>query len=495
MLASVYAVVGHSYVAGKLLSWFALVLSVALCAWLANRVYGRTAAVIAALLCASSPGLRAYVGTLQYEVVTGALFALLLCLATRVREAQAKHQATQRAVVAGIAGAALVLTRETFVLVVPLTAWWVWMQLRHRIGHRGALLAVTALLGIAAIPAIIWSAAQTVHYQRLILIAEKGPEEFQLGNNPVANGAYNEPLVGMSEPAGLEYIRAYPGDALRLAIRKVLYLFGVLRDGWNVPHPASVWIWRATTGALPLGLIEPAVRGGWLLVSCLLAVYMLRGEGLRAWWVLPATVSAILLVHVITLGSYRFAVPLLPVLYVLASGPLAALVRAAGALLRTRLTAVACGFIIVLSVAAQYQRWPLQVEYDATDLDGIQAVNGIDEVSRSLVRIADARRGVRPVAMLPDTYLPRGWLTAAVRLRRSSAAPDEARPVARVMLVHNDGEPACVVDVSSVQLQVNDFTEVAIPCFLKRDGAATFTVFSLAEADLAIDIVRLTWRN
>jgi hypothetical protein len=105
MLASVYLVAGHSYVAGKLLSWSALLVTVALCAWLAQRIWGREAALVAAVLCASSPGLRGYVGTLQYEVVTGALFTLLLVLSTRACEATGAGLAARRAALAGAAGA------------------------------------------------------------------------------------------------------------------------------------------------------------------------------------------------------------------------------------------------------------------------------------------------------------------------------------------------------------------------------------------------------
>ncbi len=493
LLASVYSVAGHSYVAGKLVSWAALLVSVALCGWLALRVYGPTAAAVAAVLCAASPGLRAYVGTLQYEVVTGALFALLLVLSTRVCDATRRGDAVRRAALAGAAGAALVLTRETFVLVVPIAAWWIWRRVGRAVDRRSALLAAGTLLVVATAPPLAWSTLQTVHHERLILISEKGPKAFQLGNNPLANGTYNEPLAGMAEPSGFAYVRAFPLQAVRLAARKVLYLFGILRDGWNVPHPAAVWIWRATTGALPLPMIEPVVRGGWLLAVCLIAFRTLGRDGLRTWWVLPATVSAILAVHVITLGSYRFAIPVLPVLYVMASGPLATLARAVVPALRTPIIAVTCALIAALAVAAQYRSWPLDVRYDAVDLDGIAAANEVDTVSRSPARLADARRGFRPVALLPDTYFPEGRLTVTVLIRRTSEPASITTPVARVALLHLDGQSACVGDVLAGQLQTDRFSEVAIPCRLTRDGPATLAVYSLGQADLTIDEVRLEW--
>jgi hypothetical protein len=220
---------------------------------------------------------------------------------------------------------------------------------------------------------------------------------------------------------------------------------------------------------------------------------MLGREGLRDWWVLPGTVGVILAVHVITLASYRFAIPVLPALYVIASGPLAAMARGVLPVLRAPIVATSCIAIAVLAVAAQYHSWPLEARYDAVDLDGIAAANHIDPVSGSPVRQADARRGLRPVALLPDTYLPRGRLTVTVRLRQTSGTPSDATAIARVILVDIDRKPACLSDVSTTQLQMDRFTDVAVPCHLTRDGPATLAVYSLGHADLAIDEVRLRW--
>jgi 4-amino-4-deoxy-L-arabinose transferase-like glycosyltransferase len=495
VLAGVYSLFSHSYVAGKLVSWMALVLVVALCAWLADRVYGRTAGLIAAVLCASSPGLRGYVGTLQYEVLTGALFALFLVLAIRALDATSRRDRLQRAALAGLAGAMLVLTRETFVLVVPLTAAWVWWRLRDRAADRATSAFATAavMTMVAAAPAVIWSAAQTLHYGRLILISEKGPKEFELGNNPLANGTYNEPLVGVTEPLGVEFIRAFPLQALRLAARKLLYCFGVLRDGWNVPHPAAVWLWRATTGAVPLEVIEPIVRGGWLLLTCALALMQLGRHGWRQWWVLPATVMAILLVHLITIGSYRFAVPLLPVLYVMASGPLSRAYRVVAPSLRNPIPGATLTVLVLAGVAAQYLSWPLSVSYRAADLEGLAAANSVDEVSGLPARLADARRGPRPVVILPDTFLPKGSVRLTVKLRNAGGAVPGPTTVSRVALTQLNGRSACIGDVTAAQLTADSFRDTVILCDLDRDGPATLAVHSLGQVDLSVDSVSLAW--
>ena len=99
-----------------------------------------------------------------------------------------------------------------------------------------------------------------------------------------------------------------------------------------MPRPTAVWLWRATTGLVPLEFFAAIARGGWLLAVFVASLWMLGRQGLRDWWALPAAVLMLMAVHVATLSSHRFAVPILPVVFVLVSGPLRAAVRAAPAL-------------------------------------------------------------------------------------------------------------------------------------------------------------------
>ena len=160
LLAALYSVAGPSFIAGKLVSWLALLASVAGCAILARRIwspapgpdragyarlggepgpdragYARLsgeASWIAAILCASSPALRGYVGTLQYEVVTGAMLLAVLLLTDVTARSQSSRALHLRAVLAGLATGALVLTRETFLIMVPLIALWMAVRARAR---------------------------------------------------------------------------------------------------------------------------------------------------------------------------------------------------------------------------------------------------------------------------------------------------------------------------------------------------------------------------
>jgi hypothetical protein len=507
LLGLVYMVSGPSYVAGKTISWLALVLTVVGCGILARRIYGHEAdsnrarrrwrplpeaGAIASALCASSPAMRGYVGTLQYEVLTGALLVVVLVLAVRTIDVPDGSSRWRRAIATGLAGGALVLTRETFAVIVPIVAFWMGARIGRASPPRSALAVTAIVMSVAAAPATAWSIVQSVRHRTLITISEKGPMVVELGNNPLANGTYNAPLVGIGQPTGLAFVRAFPERSLVLAGRKMLYFWGVLRDGWNVPRPAAVWLWRATTGLVPLDVFAALARGGWLLLLFAASLSMLGRDGLRDWWGLPATVIASMLVHVAVLSSHRFAVPLLPIVFVLGSGPLTAAIRAAWPNVRTRAVAVALAVLLAVVLLMQAQAWPLSIAHAAVDLDGQAADNVADPVAGIPVRLADARRKERPVVLLTDEYLPRGPLRVDVGMRLASAVTGPVA-VARITLVELDGHVACHRDVPADMLSGERFTTVAVLCRLTQDTPATLAVFTLGVADLAIDQVRLTW--
>ena len=495
MLALLYRVTGPSYVAAKLISWIALIASVAMCWYLARRVFGETAAALAALLCALSPALRYYVGTVQYEVVTGTGLVAVLVLAVRAVDAPSPAVLYRRAVLTGVAGALLILTRETFVVIVPLAAAWLGHRVSPIVGRRSAIAAALLVVIVSMLPAIGWSAVQSYRYGAPITISEKGPIVVELGNNPRANGTYNAPLVGIGQPTGLAFITAYPGRTVVLAGRKILYFWGILRDGWNVPRASAVWAWRASTGLIPLKALTAVARGGWLLALFVVALMLLGRDGLRQWWVLPATVLMLMCVHVAVLSSHRFAVPILPVVFVLASEPLARVLRQAITALRSPAVAGAAIVCAGLITAMQFQRWPLEVRYDAADLDGLEADNVVDAVAQRTVRFADAKRNLRPVVLLPDEFLPAGALTTEVALRRTDAAPPATptTPAARIALIELDGHVACSRDIGADEAPHERFAVITVPCRLSRDTPATLAIFSLGTADLAFDTVRLRW--
>jgi 4-amino-4-deoxy-L-arabinose transferase-like glycosyltransferase len=495
VLALVFAIGGVSYVSAKLILWVSLLGLIAGCAWLALRVYGKGAAWTAALVCACSPALHGYVGTVQYEVFTGALLVIVLVMAIRTIEAVNASQALRRAILTGVSGGVLVLTREPFAVVVPLISLWIARRLLPSLQRSTALTVAALVTAIAALPPITWSLVQSLRFGQLITISEKGPIVIELGHNPLANGTYNAPLVGIGQPTGLAFVVQHPGRATVLSVRKILYFWGVLRDGWNVPRPSAVFFWRATTGLVPYELFGAIARGGWLLALFVISLWMLGRDGLRQWWGLAATVLAVMCVHIVTLSSHRFAVSVLPVVFVLISGPVATGAARARRLLRSRLVLASVALLAALMVLMQFQSWPLRRDLQAAALDGVAADNVIDPVASAPVRVADAKRGVRPVVLLTDEYLPRGTIRLHTHVRRLSEAAAGREAAMRVSLVDLDGKPACVRDVAAAELAADHFTPVAIMCQLPHDSVATLAIVSLGTIDFAVEQVTLEWER
>jgi len=493
LLALVFSIAGESFVTGKLILWVALLASVPGCAWLARRMYGPSAGWIAALLCAWSPALRGYVGTVQYEVFTGALLIAVVVLAVRAIASSSTRELYWRSLWVGLVGGLLILTRETFAVVMPLVGVWIAHGVRSKTTGRSAALAALTVTCLALAPATAWSVMQSLRYGALITISEKGPIVIELGHNPRANGTYNAPLVGIGAPTGLAFAVENPGREIVLSIRKVLYFWGVLRDGWNVPRPSAVWLWRSTTGLVPFEAFAALARGGWLLGLFVTALYLLGRPGLARWWGLPAVVVMLMLVHIITLSSHRFAVPALPLVFVLASGPLSAWAGHLWVAVRSPAVAGACALLVTIAVAMQFQHWPLRMHMRAADLDGLLADNPVDDIVKHRVRSADAARGVRPVALLTDHYFARGAVRLNLGVRRLDEPRDAASPALRVSLVDLEGNVICATDVRAAEIAADRFSSTTLMCGLSKDTVATVAVFSLGHVDFALDDVSFEW--
>jgi hypothetical protein len=360
-------------------------------------------------------------------------------------------------------------------------------------GRRTALLAALAVATIAIAPAAAWSAMQSIRSGTLVTISEKGPIVIELGHNTRANGTYNAPLVGIGPPTGLAFALQNPGREIVLSARKVLYFWGVLRDGWNVPRPSAVWLWRATTGLVPHEVFGALARGGWLLAFFLVSLAMLGRTGLARWWGIPAVVVALMTVHIITLSSHRFAVPGLPLVFVLISGPIASIFEQLRVLLRSRVVVAASALLITIVTAMQFQTWPLRMRMKTADLDGLLAENTGDDVAGHVVRTADAARGVRPVALLSDQFFARGTIRVSFGARRLSDSPNMAAPAVQISLVTLKGDAVCATEVRGAELVVDRFIPVVMMCRLPTDTVGTIAIVGLGLVDFALDELVLEW--
>lgn len=490
ILAVVYRLVGHSIVAAKLLLWLCLVMSTLLAGWFANRVWGGAPAWVAMTLTATAPALRHYVGTVQYEVLSAVGLLIVLGLAVKAVEARSTR-AFVWVFAAGLAGGALTLVREVFIGVVPIIGLWIAVSAAPSSGRRRATAMLVLFLAVFGAPVAWWSALQSERYGRTIVLTDKGTATLALGNNPRASGTYNVDIV--EQPAGLAFVAELPLSAARLALRKILYFWGLRRDWWNVPRPSGLWLLRASGGAIPLELSLPLSRGGWLLVAFVVSVWWLwRVGALRCWWVLPACVAAGCAAHVITLSSHRFAVPFLPVVFIVIAGPMAALAGASwnwATMHAARLCMVTA--LLFGCVIAQWSDRPAEFVFRASDMDGMNAENIRDTDTGRTVRYVPAAAGPRQAMVLADEYLPAGRFQLLLTARRQGPPLNLNTPVARVALANLDGSAACTEEIPWGMIPDDRFGKIWVPCTLSVEGPATLVVQSLGMTDIFFDEVAL----
>ena len=273
ILAVVYRVFGHSLLAAKVLLWLCMVAATLLAGWLTKRVWGTTPAWVAMALTATAPTLRHYVGTLQYEVVAGTGLLAVLGLALKAAEGSTRR-ALVWALAAGLAGGALTLIREVFIGVVPIIGLWMAASAWSSAGARRATALLILFALVFAAPVVWWSALQSSKYGRIIVMTDKGTATLALGNNPRTSGTYNVDVI--EQPAGLRFVVERPADAMNLAIRKVMFFWGLRRGdtsgavsahgSWRLaPHRLS-WFGRVAGSrqgnAAMVG--APCMRCGWL---------------------------------------------------------------------------------------------------------------------------------------------------------------------------------------------------------------------------------------
>jgi Dolichyl-phosphate-mannose-protein mannosyltransferase len=522
ILAVVYATFGHSIVAAKTLLWICLVLATIGAALLARRVHGTAAAGwTAAFLTASSAALQAYTGTIQYEVLVAALILALIALTLRVIAPQKPGALVWRAVLLGAALGVAVLIRETIIVLVPVFALFV-AHRAHR-AHRAhpahpahpATLRARARVGAAAGLAVLvcamavplgWSAAESRRMGRVMLVRDNVQGILPFGHNPYANGTWNAALAGIGEPSGIAFIIAEPRLELWLLGRKLMYFWGVLRDGWNVPRPGAVWLARATGGLLPLDLLLPVIRGGWILAALLAACLALRGDQWREYWLLPGTIASLMFVHLVTISSHRFAIPILPVAFVLVAGVISRSIswfisrvvdrtRVGGLAVRGVVLAAAVTAILTAGSVMQAYQWPVRYRLQPTELDGVNGENRTEPDGR-LVRVSDAARGQRVAFALYDEYLPSGPVTLRLQIRRGAGDLPVGTPVARVSLFRIDGSPPCYTPITIGQLAPPDtWTQFTLSCNVPSDGPTRFIVDTLGRVDLSFGDAHLQWRR
>jgi Dolichyl-phosphate-mannose-protein mannosyltransferase len=307
-LALLYRLLGPRVIVPKLLAC-AMVLGLSVGVWAYGRRFvGEGAAFAGAVLTITSPVFRAYASTLQYEVLAAFLFSASIAVVLA-----ATHGSTRRRRFVSLSAASILcvvttLTRETFLVVFPVLLLYVAVSTKGEKRERTEMVTAMAVIFVAVLGS--WSVWQHRRTGQWVLVSQKGPLVLQFGNNPNANGTYNATLKPVVSPAGWEFIQARPWMAAKLAVRKFVYFFGFLKDGWNVPRASALLIARLTFGAVSLVVCEALARSTASVFALGGAVVILATRRLRReLWVLPAVIGATLGLHVVSISSHRFAIP------------------------------------------------------------------------------------------------------------------------------------------------------------------------------------------
>lgn len=306
-----------------------LVAQCALIAFTARRIFGKgTAAYIASCLAALYPFFLFYQGLLLSETLFNTLLIAGVAALYWWRERGLRIDGAL--VVACLCFAAATMTKATLTILPPLllaaTAWMGGENLRRTFT---VLVAASCLYAAFMSP---WWIRNAVLLQSFIPFTTSSAMNLYLGNNPnnpnagidwasdvdpavVATiGALPDELARQSayNKAARDYIQENPAAFLRAAAKKFIRF-------WNIVPNAGEF----RSG---LYLLITALSFGPVLVLALICAVRWRRQ-----WRLLAPLYLIIgyftFVHVVTIASLRYRLPLEPLLIVLAAEPLAAFVE------------------------------------------------------------------------------------------------------------------------------------------------------------------------
>jgi 4-amino-4-deoxy-L-arabinose transferase-like glycosyltransferase len=346
LLALLYGLFGPSLAAAKAVQCVLGALSCVLVWALARRLFEARVALLASAMTAVYGMLVFYEGTLIVANIQ--VFLALLILLAVVRALERPRIAAWLG-----AGALLglsVIARPNVLLFGAVIAIWMPIALRHAVPRARRIALLVAFAMGAALVVLPVTLRNYVVGDDFVLVTHAGGLNFFLGNNPDANGAFRVPRIfpraladdpweqratfeAYAERAtgreltpsevsafwsdrGFDFIRAHPGDWLRLELRK-LALSVNAHEPWNIRSYTLTrdFSWVLRLPLLSFGLLVPLALLGialtWRDRHRLVPLYAMLG-----------TVLATLLVFFV-LARYRM--PAIPVLTIFAAAGLVAL--------------------------------------------------------------------------------------------------------------------------------------------------------------------------
>jgi len=327
-LAAIYALVGHSYVAVRIVQSILGALTCWLVYQIGVLVFGTAVGLLAAAVAALYPTLIFYTGVLLTETLATCLLSaaalLLLHSSTDVERGRVAVLALS-GLLLGLAG----LTRSVLLLAMPVALLWAWLVPRP--GPRRAVVdAVALLLPAALVIAPVTVRNYQIHHE-FVLISTNGGVNFFLAHggserkkNEIRNipATYSEgQLVGISSRTatseeayfyqlGWDYIRTHPVQTLRSIPTRLRDMYWSI-DYWPATdvqahflRTLDRYVWRAMVllAFLGLAVIQVKQRSGAALL----------------WGMLLSSLSMPLVFWVQT----RFRIPFVPFCIILAAASL-----------------------------------------------------------------------------------------------------------------------------------------------------------------------------
>lgn len=336
-LAAIYSLFSDSLLAAKLANVLLGGLVIWLTYKLAIRYFPRRVALFAAALVAFLPSLILYNGLLASEnIAIPLLLGGLLCVDLGWQEGQTAGRAFAWLLVAGILVGLATLARGLFILLPLVLLAWFWIRRRN---CNAFLLSVSALALGMALALLPWTVRNAAVFGRFIPISTNSGVNLLVSFNPVSRGGFVSgsqipsfqelSSSGLDELAfdqasrnlALDFIRSKPVQAVALAPLKVFQLYrddvsGVIWNDSNPQQPLPTW--------LRISLIAVA-QAAYLVVLVAGVIALLRWRKFlpdQRTFFLLLPILYLTLFHTVYFGDDRYHLPILPLLAILAAGPL-----------------------------------------------------------------------------------------------------------------------------------------------------------------------------
>lgn len=281
-----------------------------------GRIFGSRAAGAAAALAAFYPELIWYASHFWCET----LFLSFFWMAVERVLAADERGSRGAALAAGALFGLAILTRETLLYLLPLTALWLaWT--RPRRWPLAVIVAGAALLIVAP-----WTARNWIQFGAFIPVSTGGGLNLYQGNAGISRGAVYEEYYANEGKVG-QFQWARSAGLKAIWDRQPAWIFEKIRDeGPRLAELDSLALIHLRRGAYGPGVSCAAYRGvafivlvPWVLIAMASAAALSRAPVDRRTVLLVGLLAAYLLLHIATHGFSRYRLPVLPAFMVLAA--------------------------------------------------------------------------------------------------------------------------------------------------------------------------------